>query len=133
MEDFLTTKESFCNHDLKNRWNVIKKIRRVVTGALEKKRADKIIGSSLEAHIDIYLEDSVLQKIKEIDFEEIAITSSFNLYSISKDVKGFALEDVNNVIVAVSKTKGNKCQRCWKYSETLVSDEICNRCHKTIL
>ena len=118
---------------MKNKWNVIKQVRRVVTGALEKKRADKIIGSSLEAHIDIYLEDSVLQKIKEIDFEEITITSSFNLYSISKDVKGFALENVKNVIVIVSKTKGSKCQRCWKYNQTLVNDEICNRCHETIL
>ena len=62
-----------------------------------------------------------------------AIISSFNLYSINKDVQGFALEDVNNVIVIVSKTKGNKCQRCWKYNEKLVNDEICNRCHKTIL
>ena len=133
LEDFLSAKESYCNHNLKNKWNVIKQVRRVVTGALEKKRADKIIGSSLEAHIDIYLEDSVLQKIKEIDFEEITITSSFNLYSISKDVKGFALEDVKNVIVIVSKTKGSKCQRCWKYNQTLVNDEICNRCHETIL
>ena len=118
---------------MKNKWNLIKQIRRVVTGALEKKRAEKIIGSSLEAHIDIYLDDNVLQKIKEINFEEIAIISSFNLYSLGKDVKGFALEDVNNVIVAVRKTKGNKCQRCWKYNETLVNDEICNRCHETIL
>ena len=118
---------------LKNKWNLIKQIRRVVTGALEKKRADKIIGSSLEAHIDIYLEDKVLQKIKEIDFEEIAITSSFNLYSITKDVKGFVLEDVKNVIVVVNKNKGSKCQRCWKYSKRLVNDEICNRCHETIL
>ena len=133
LEDFLSAKESYCNHNLKNKWNVIKQVRRVVTGALEKKRADKIIGSSLEAHIDIYLEESVLQKIKEIDFEEITITSSFNLYSISKDVKGFALEAVKNVIVIVSKTKGSKCQRCWKYNQTLVNAEICNRCHETIL
>ena len=133
LEDFLTAKESFCNLHLKKKWNIIKQVRRVITGALEKKRADKIIGSSLEAHINIYLEDNVLQKIKDIDFEEIAITSSFNLYSISKDVKGFALEDVKNVIVVVNKNKGSKCQRCWKYSETLVKDEICNRCHETIL
>ena len=70
---------------------------------------------------------------EEIDFEEIAITSSFNLYSVTKDEKGFALEDVKNVIVVVNKNKGSKCQRCWKYSETLVNDEICNRCHETIL
>ena len=74
-----------------------------------------------------------INQIKEIDFEEITITSSFNLYSISKDVKGFALEAVKNVIVIVSKTKGSKCQRCWKYNQTLVNAEICNRCHETIL
>ena len=46
LEDFLTAKEIFCNHDLKDKWNIIKQVRRVVTGALEKKRADKIIGST---------------------------------------------------------------------------------------
>ena len=44
-----------------------------------------------------------------------------------------ATEDVKNVIVVVSKTKGSKCQRCWKYNQTLVNAEICNRCHETIL
>ncbi len=132
MEDFLSAKESFCNQNLNNKWNTIKQVRRVVTGALEKKRADKIIGSSLEAHIDIYLENSAFQELKEIDFQEITITSSVNLYSIINGIKGFTLEDVNNVVVIVSKTRGNKCHRCWKYSKKLVNNEICNRCYETI-
>ena len=40
--------------------------------------------------------------------------------------KDFSLEDVSDVKIAVSKTNGQKCQRCWKYKEQLIRNEICN-------
>ena len=62
LEDFLITPESYKNAEVNDIWIILKQIRKVITGALEKKRADKIIGSSLEAHIDVYLEKSILEK-----------------------------------------------------------------------
>jgi isoleucyl-tRNA synthetase len=110
----------------------LKQIRKVITGALEKKRADKIIGSSLEAHIDIYLEKSILEKVKNYQLDEISITSSFELHEINSNSQGFSLEEVPHVKVEVSKTSGQKCQRCWKYKKQLIRDEICSRCDSAI-
>ena len=79
LEDFLITKVEFKNEDINAKWNIIKNIRKVITGAIEKKRADKIIGSSLEAHIKIYVNEDIKNKIEDISFDEIAITSSFEI------------------------------------------------------
>ena len=132
LEEFLSAKDSYCNNDLKNKWEIVKQVRRVITGALETKRAEKVIGSSLEAHIDIYLEDKILNKLQGIDFTEIAITSSVTISKKEKEKKGFSLEDVKGVYVDVTKTSGTKCQRCWKYDEKIVDSEICERCQEAI-
>ena len=99
---------------------------------MEKKRTEKVIGSSLEAHIDIYLEKSILEQVKTYEMGEISITSSFSFHELKDTIEGFCLEDVSNVKIIVSKTKGKKCQRCWKYEDTLIRDEICNRCEDAI-
>ena len=132
LEDFLQTPANYENSNIKEIWLIIKQIRKVITGALEKKRADKIIGSSLEAHIDIYIESSKIEKIKNYPLDEICITSSFKLHEISDHTEGFSLEDITNIKIVVSKTNGQKCQRCWKYKEQLVRNEICDRCENAI-
>ena len=132
LQDFLITPENYKNSNINEMWIVLKQIRKVITGSLEKKRAEKIIGSSLEAHIDVYLEKSILEKVKNYQMDEISITSSFSLHELTNSVDGFALEEVSNVKVSVTKTTGKKCQRCWKYKEELIRDEICNRCENAI-
>ena len=132
LEDFLQTPANYENSNIKEIWLIIKQIRKVITGALEKKRADKIIGSSLEAYIDIYIESSKIEKIKNYPLDEICITSSFKLHEISDHTEGFSLEDITNIKIVVSKTNGQKCQRCWKYKEQLVRNEICDRCENAI-
>ena len=39
--------------------------------------------------------------------------------------KGFTIEDLPNIKVNASKVGGYKCQRCWKYEDKLINDEIC--------
>ena len=99
---------------------------------MKKKRAEKVIGSSLEAHIDIYLEENIAQKLKDIDFKEIAITSSATINNKLGKQKGFSIEYVKNVFVEVNKTGGSKCQRCWKYDDKVTDKEICDRCNDAI-
>ncbi len=132
LEDFIHAKDSYCNDSINRKWSEIKKIRRVATGAIEKKRFEKILGSSLEAHIDIYVDKEKINLFKDVNFEEIVITSSASILEYKEDSKGFSLEEINNVIVDVKNTNGKKCQRCWKYFEKLFKDEICNRCKEAI-
>tara|TARA_B100000609_G_C17060608_1_gene353864 strand:- start:149 stop:775 length:627 start_codon:yes stop_codon:yes gene_type:complete len=132
LEDFKECKKSYSNENLNKKWLLVKNIRKVTTGAIEKVREDKLIRSSLEAHIDIFLSEEILNIVKDVSFDEISITSSFKLNYISDETKGFCLDEISNVIVNVSKADGEKCQRCWKYDRQLINNEICNRCQKAI-
>jgi len=132
LEDFIVTPEHYKNLSVNENWVILKQLRKVITGALEIKRAEKIIGSSLEAHIDIYLEKSKMAKFKNYKIDEISIISSFSFHEINNSIQGFSLEEVPNVKVIVSKTNGKKCQRCWKYKKKLIREEICDRCEDAI-
>ena len=132
LEDFIVTPEHYKNLSVNENWVILKQLRKVITGALEIKRAEKIIGSSLEAHIDVYLEKSKMAKFKNYKIDEISIISSFSFHEINNSIQGFSLEEVPNVKVIVSKTNGKKCQRCWKYKKKLIREEICDRCEDAI-
>ena len=114
------------------KWIILKSIRKVITGALEKKRIEKLIGSSLEAHIKIYLNDKIMNTITQVDFDEIAITSSFEILNYQKNEKYFLIEDIEGIGVIVEQTNGHKCERCWKYKKELTKLNICDRCEKAI-
>ena len=132
LEDFLKASQDFKNNDIANKWNIIKNIRKVITGAIEKKRAEKLIGSSLEANVIIYVKEDLKKKIEEINFDEIAITSSFQLLDYKNKKDYFALEEIDDVAVTVEKTDGQKCERCWKYTDILQDKQICQRCDEAI-
>ena len=132
LEDFLKASQDFKNNDIANKWNIIKNIRKVITGAIEKKRAEKLIGSSLEANVIIYVKEDLKKKIEEINFDEIAITSSFQLLDYNNKKDYFALEEIDDVAVTVEKTAGQKCERCWKYTDILQDKQICQRCDEAI-
>jgi isoleucyl-tRNA synthetase len=58
------------------KWEKIRQVRSVITGALELARANKVIGSSLEASPVVYIADrSLADLMKTVDMAEIAITS----------------------------------------------------------
>ncbi len=132
LQDFLQCKNEYEDNQLNEKWSLIKNIRKVATGAIEKIREEKIIRSSLEAHIDIFVSAESYKKLEKVMFDEITITSSFSLYVIDEKSKGFSIEDISDVIVKASKVSGEKCQRCWKYEAKLINDEVCNRCNTVI-
>ncbi len=132
LQDFLQCKNEYEDNQLNEKWNLIKNIRKVATGAIEKIREEKIIRSSLEAHLDIYISKESFDKVNEVMFDEIAITSSFKLHILNENNLGFSIDDIVNVKVHASKVSGLKCQRCWKYEQELVKNEICNRCNDAI-
>ncbi len=133
LKNFLIIPENFKNEKLNNKWEIIRNIRKVVTGALEKKREERIIGSSLEASIEIYVDKKIKPIIEDIDFAEISITSNAKLLEKNSSTKGFILENYKDIIVNIKKADGKKCNRCWKISEEVKNDnDICNRCDHII-
>ncbi len=132
LEDFLNCKKTYQNEKINKKWLIIKNIRKVSTAAIEKIREEKIIRSSLEAHLDIFVNEQTFNDVKDILLSEITITSSFKLYKIDDESQGFEIEDIPDIKVKASKVNGYKCQRCWKYEDQLINNEICQRCNDAI-
>ncbi|MCB1503732.1 MAG: isoleucine--tRNA ligase [Hyphomicrobiaceae bacterium] len=111
------------NEAIAARWEKLKKVRRVVTGALEIERAAKRIGSSLEAAPVVYITDSALAAaVKDIDLAEIAITSAIKVVAEAPPTGAFTLPDVPGVGVVPVRAEGRKCARSWRITSDVGSD-----------
>ncbi|WP_375785252.1 isoleucine--tRNA ligase [Bradyrhizobium sp. Pha-3] len=107
--------EQFRDDALAAKWETIRDVRRVVTGALELERAAKRIGSSLEASPVIYIADrQMLATLFEIDLAEVCITSNYEVREGEVPANAFRLDAVPGVAVVVEKAVGTKCARSWK-------------------
>ena len=91
------------------------KIRDVCNISIEEKRANKDIGSSLEASLEIKMNKKLLDISKNIDFAELCITSYAEIFE----------HDDESIMVKTSKAKGKKCSLCWKIKDTKCSRTAC--------
>jgi len=115
---------SWVNDDLAAKWQKIRKVRRVVTGALEIERREKRIGSSLESAPDIFISDADLYvALHGQDAAEISITSGANVLQNEGPSDAFRLDDVPGVSVVPKMAEGNKCERSWKVLPEVGSDD----------
>jgi isoleucyl-tRNA synthetase len=115
--------EAFRNDRLAAKWETIRNVRRVVTGALEVERAAKRIGSSLEAAPVIYVADrAMLGTLFDVDLAEVCLTSGYEVRDGDAPAEAFRLDGVAGVAVVVEKATGTKCARCWKILPTVGED-----------
>tara|TARA_B100000700_G_scaffold135317_1_gene151216 strand:+ start:11266 stop:13989 length:2724 start_codon:yes stop_codon:yes gene_type:complete len=118
-ENFPDIPSQWKNEDLYKKWEKLLALRQKVNIAIEEKRSSKIIGSSLEADVEITLPKSEFDLLKEVDPKELFITSHVD-QKISK---------ANEINVIVKKAKGTKCDRCWKIVKETKNNK-CSRCLK---
>jgi isoleucyl-tRNA synthetase len=108
---------------LAEKWRKVRLVRRVVTGALEIERAQKRIGSSLEAAPLVYVCDpDLFAALVDIDLAEVSITSAATLVEGEGPPSAFRLDDVAGVAVEVRLAQGKKCARSWKILASVGSD-----------
>jgi isoleucyl-tRNA synthetase len=108
---------------LAEKWRKIRRVRGVVTAALEIERAKKVIGSSLEAAPKVFIADADLRTAVEgVDLAEVAITSGIEVSAGEGTAGAFRLEDVAGVAVLPSLARGVKCARSWRYTDDVGSD-----------
>jgi isoleucyl-tRNA synthetase len=121
---------AWLNPALAEKWARIRDLRRVVTGAIEVERAQKRIGSSLQAHARLYLDSE--QDLDGVDLAEICITSSLSRESGGVPPDAFKLPDVAGIAALIEPASGEKCQRCWKVLPEVGCDpahpDLCHRC-----
>lgn len=130
LSDWPVVNEKWNNSRLEEDFTKILKSREVVSRAIEPLRADKKVGSSLEVAVWIKAENDAILKANEKDLADIYIVSQANLAKEKpEDVLNEYVED--GYTVWVTKARGEKCTRCWKYRE-LNSDGICPDCVEAI-
>src|SRR5699024_2108790 len=125
--------EGFTEAD-ETKWELFMKLRSDVLKSLEEARAEKVIGNSLEAKITIEaLDDEVKEVINSIpNIHQLLIVSEADLNKSHKDAKEYKY-----VKVHVEKHPGDKCNRCWTYSDTVGTHEehpdLCTRCNTIVV
>ena len=118
--------------ELADKWGKIRDLRRVVTGALEVERAEKRIGSSLQAHPVIHAGAEYQAVMDGLDTAEIAITSDVTLTDAPIPDGAFILDDVPGIGVVPGTAAGDKCVRCYRILPEVGTatghQELCGRC-----
>ena len=124
--------------DLLTKWGEILWIRDGVMKSLELKREKKIIGSSLEAKVCLYTENKEYGKY--IQGNEDLLAKVFKVSEVvfltSPEEGMEEISGVSDIKISVEKASGEKCQRCWNFSETVGQNkdnpDLCERCYNVI-
>lgn len=126
--------------DLENKWDKMREIRTEVSKALELARREKIVGNSLNAKVYINAEGEVyefLENMREY-LETVFIVSQLELTKGLEGIsdKAYRSEEIKGLSVLVEQAPGEKCERCWIYSDTIGEDKdnptLCARCSSVI-
>ena len=130
---------AFDDPELMGRWEKILETRSVVTKALEKARSEKLIGASLEAEVEVETADEETRSILERysrSLPGLFIVSGVSLGKETGHREPLVVHEEGNVKVRVFKAKGEKCERCWVYSEDVGKDpehpRLCPRCSEVM-
>ena len=130
--DFPETPAEWRNDALAARSDIVRAVRRVVTGALEEQRTAKVIGSSLEACPSVYLSEELAAVITNPEtFADLCITSQVKLETGAAPEGAFVIPEVEGVAVVFAKAEGDKCGRCWKILPEVgghAHADVCGRC-----
>ena len=120
---------------LAKRWATIRDVRRVVTAALEIKRAEKLIGSSLQAHPRVFVTKEQATALEGLNLAEIAITSDADLIVGEAPADAFVLPESKDIGVVFQMAEGEKCARCWKILPDVGNHQhpgVCGRCAEAL-
>jgi isoleucyl-tRNA synthetase len=117
LEQFPAIPAVWRDDQLARTWETTRMLRLAVTGAIEIARADKRIGSSLEAAPRVYLSDPEhLKALEGVDFAEVCITSDIAIeFRTPIPEAAFRLPEARDVGVVVERAGGVKCARSWRY------------------
>ena len=115
LEKFQNFPKKFKNEELEKKWSELIKIRNICNVSIEEKRASKEIGSSLEAEINIQINNNYKKIITDIDLSELCITSKAKII----------YNDSEEIVVNTKKASGDKCPVCWKIRIDRCAREIC--------
>ncbi|MBU1006996.1 MAG: class I tRNA ligase family protein, partial [Candidatus Omnitrophica bacterium] len=120
--------EKAIDPELEKKWAKLQELREEALKALEEKRAAKVIGSPLEAKIRLYIKD---------DIEYNSLTKYLQDLPAIFIVSQVELRKTKERAVEVVKADGEKCERCWNWSDSVGKSEqhpkLCKRCLDVVI
>ncbi len=139
LSDFPAVDEGLIDRDLERRWEGLIETRDVVNKAIELKRAEKIIGNSLEAKVVLFAEEERLSLLREYEgfLPTLLIVSQAGVKTYGEAPgDAFRDEEAGGLAVVVGRAEGRKCLRCWNWSPTVGTfddaPEVCQRCYRVL-
>ena len=116
-------------------YNDLISLRDDINIVLEEARASKLIGKPLEAKVVLYCDDNNYEKYSTIS-DSLAKIMIVSQVSVEKGTEGKACPSNPGVYVKVLLADGEKCERCWCYSEEVGHDHehptLCPRCASVV-
>jgi len=129
LNNYPKIKAEYNNEAIELKWSKLIRIKDIVAKKLELARADKEIGTSLEAKVLLFVEGDDYEFLagKEELLKEVFIVSQVEIRDNRRN------EDAEvDIGVKVTKAEGEKCERCWAYSKTVglnkLHPTICEKC-----
>jgi isoleucyl-tRNA synthetase len=135
LHDFPETPAVWRDAPLAEKWAKVRAVRRVVTAALEVQRTAKVIGASLEAAPEVFVDAALKPILQDVDFEDVCITSALALTAGAAPEGAFTLPESPGVGVVFRLAEGGKCQRCWRHLPDVGTHRqpgLCSRCDAAI-
>lgn len=112
-------------------WDCVMNARQAVLRGLESARGKGIIGHPLDAHVQLVLGSvygHLAGKISDNLWETILIVSSCKVVDEIKDAEVIYNDESTAIAIGVTKSKDEKCPRCWKKRPEVTENGICDRC-----
>ena len=122
------------SEEARKNWEQLLLIRSEITKAIEPLRKSGEIGHSLDTAVELYLKEELQNALKacNADLRAICIISQLKIKDIKNAPVDAFFADTDGIAITVTKAKGEKCERCWIYSEELGTDAnhptLCPRC-----
>ena len=131
LREFPVLPEAWIDPGLAQKWEKVREVRKVVTGALEIERRNKVIGASMEAAPRVYVTDAgLLAALAGVDFAEVCITSDIDIVEggAPDGAAAFTLPEVPGVAVLFEKARGRQCARSRRFfAESDMDGEVSRR------
>ncbi|WP_286975434.1 isoleucine--tRNA ligase [Acetomicrobium sp. UBA5826] len=135
LEDWPVLDSNLYHESLEEKWDRILWLRGAVSRGLEIARNQDLIGQSLEACVNIKLDDET-RKLKDLLssywWKEVFIVSDVQWVEDLPEAPVMHDDDETGVEVAIARAKGEKCPRCWMYAPEVSEIGLCNRCNQVL-
>jgi isoleucyl-tRNA synthetase len=140
LERFPEAPRDWLDDPLKQQWDRLLEVRREVAKALETARAQKLIGSGLEARVRIMAAPEDVPELLARKRELLATLFIVSRVDLATDggraTVVYESQDIPGLVIGIDRAPGDKCERCWTRTEEVGRDTghptLCGRCVRVV-